>query len=223
MTGKSDIEESECTEDSDIGFSAYSQYISLKNHFNCSYDWKKYKGKSSTNKEAFYKRKDQKFFQILEGKYTSQEINQIFLANLVYNKHLWIGELLSEDCVAIWHEWKGRLSRIDYQFEEDMKNCIFQVQSKKELNKKDSLKFLIHKPKDTHPLVLRFLWGGMFSIESYMLLSSVLNLKKVYRPFLQEDRLWFDFQFKVEKYEVFLRPKLNMQKAKETIKMVTME
>jgi hypothetical protein len=223
MSGDAKVEEADCIIDPNAGFNAYRQYVSLKNHFNSSYDWNKYKGRTQVSENSFGKRKDKKFFQIIESKYSTREINQIFLANLVYNKHLWIGELLSENCVSIWHDWQGRLSRIDYQFEEDVKNCLLDIQNKKHLSKIDSLKFLIKKPQDTHPLVLRFVWGGMFGIESYLLLSLVLNLKKIYRPFLTEDRLWADFEYKIEKYESFLRPKLNIEKAKQTLKTLTTE
>lgn len=213
------------TEDSTVedGYEAYCQYVSLKNHFNSSYNWKKYGGKVSIPRETYEKRKDRKFFEIIQSRYGPVDRNQIFLANFVYNKHLWIGEILAENCVSIWHDWQGRMSRIDYQFEEDLKNALHDIQKRKELEPRDCLKFLVRKPEDTHPLILRFVWGGMFGIESYLLLSSILNLRKVYRPFLSGDRLWSDFEYKVEKYENFLGPKLNIEKAKQTLKTLTKE
>lgn len=223
-----DISEHHEVEDDDLdlgdGYDAFCSYVSLKNHFNVKkYDWGRYKGRVALPREAYERRHDKKFFQIIQKRYSPIERNQIFLANFVYNKHLWIGELLAENCIDIWNEWKGRITRIDYQFEEDMKNALDEVQSRKSLGRKDALKYLISKPEDTHPLLLRFLWGGMLALESYLLLSLVLDLRRVYRPFLSEDTLWSDFEFKVEKYEKFLRPKLNIGKAKETLKKLTKE
>jgi hypothetical protein len=211
--------------DSDLGdgYDAFCQYVSLKNHFNVSYNWKKYRGRITIPREAYERRKDKKFFQIIQSRYSAVERNQIFLANFVYNKHFWIGELLAENCVSIWHDWQGRIGRIQYQFEEDLKNALADIEKKKGLGPLNALKLLIRKPDDTHPLILRFVWGGMFGVESYLLLSSILNLRKVYQPFLREDRLWADFEYKIEKYENFLGPKLNIEKAKETLKTLTKE
>lgn len=205
------------------GYDAYCQYLSLKNHFNSSYDWKKYQGKTNTSRDAYERRKDKKFFQIIQSRHTPLERNQIFLANFVYDKHLWIGEFLAEHCISLWHDWKGRVLRIDYQFEEDMKNSIAEVQRRRRCTPKDALKFLIRKPKNTHPLVLRFLWGGMFTLESYLLLSELLDLRKVYTPFLSDDKIWNDFEHKVERYINFLRPKMNISKAKEILKNIIKE
>lgn len=212
-------------DDSDLGdgFEAFCQYVTLKTHFNSTYNWKKYRGRCTTSRDAYERRRDKKFFQIVQSRYDPTERNQIFLANFVYNKHLWIGELLADNCIGIWSDWKGRLARIDYQFEEDLKNALDDVQKRKGLNRIDALKFLIRKPDDTHPLILRFVWGGMFGIESYLLISSVLNLRRVYQPFLREDKLWADFEYKVEKYENFLGPKLNIEQAKQTLKTLTRE
>lgn len=206
------------------GFQAYCEYVSLKAHFNREYDWKKYQGKiHNISRQTYEKRRDKVFFEIIQSKYSGVERNQIFLANFVYNRHLWIGELLAENCISIWNDWKGRISRMEYQFEEDIKTSLAEIQTRKSLKSKDALKFLIKKPDDTHPLILRFVWGGMFSIESYLLISSVLNLRKVYHPFLREDKLWADFEHKVEKYENFLGPKLNLKKAKEILIELTKE
>ncbi len=210
--------------DTSNGFEAYCQYVSLKAHFNRDYNWKKYQGKiPHLTEESFQKRKDKIFFQIIQSKYSKTEINQIFLANFVYNRHIWIGELIAENCISIWNDWKGRISRIDYQFEEDFKGAIQEIERRKQIKCKDAVKYLIKKPENTHPLVLRLLWGGMFSIESYLLLSLVLNLRKVYQPFLQEDRLWADFEHKMEKYESFLGTKLNVEMTKQTILKLTKE
>lgn len=202
------------------GFAAYQQYVALKIHFNGVYNWKKYKGKIPTvTKESFQKRRDKKFFQIIESRYSSAERNQIFVANFVYNRHLWIGELLAENCVGIWSEWRGRISRLYYQFEEDLKNSLEEIRMRKSLTGKEALKFLIHKPDNTHPLILRFVWGGMFEIESYMLVSKLLNLRNVYHPFFKDDKLWLDFEQKMKKYEHFLGPNLNQ----ETIKSILLK
>jgi hypothetical protein len=221
-------EQLNCGDCSDLdlgdGFDAFCSYVSLKNHFNAKrYDWGKYRGRVQVPRDAYERRNDKKFFQIIQKRYNPTQRNQIFLANFVYNKHLWIGELLAENCIDIWNQWKGRVTRIDYQFEEDLKNALSEVQLRKSLSPKEALKFLVRKPDDSHPLILRFVWGGMFGIESYLLLSIVLDLRRVYQPFLPEDSLWGDFEFKVEKYERFLRPKLNIEKTKETIKRVTKE
>ena len=205
------------------GYDAYRQYVSIKSHFTSTYDWKKYKGAVSVSRDSYEKRRDKTFFQIIQSKFSPIERNQIFLANFVYNKHLWIGELLSENCISVWYDWQGRLGRMDYQFEEDLKKSIDDIQMRKNIERKECLKFLIRKPEQSHPLVLRFVWGGMFGVESYLLLSSVLNLRKAYQPFLQEDRLWSDFEYKIEKYGNFLGHKLNLEKAKDTLKKITKE
>jgi hypothetical protein len=224
----SDIKETTDDECSDLdlgdGYDSFCNYVSLKNHFNKkAYDWNRYEGRVTIPREAYERRKDKKFFQIIQKRYSGIERNQIFLANFVYNKHLWIGELLADNCIDVWNDWKGRITRIDYQFEEDLKNSLGEIQTRKGVGPRDALKLLVRKPSDSHPLVLRFVWGGMFGIESYLLLSIALDLGKVYQPFLLDDSLWADFEFKVGKYMKFLRPKLNIEKAKETLKRITKE
>lgn len=218
-------QDTELEKDSDLGdgYNAYCQYLGLKVHFNSSYNWKKYGGKILATRESYEKRRDKKFFQIIQSKFKPVERNQIFLANFVYDKHLWIGEFLTEHCIGLWQEWKGRIARMEYQFEEDLKNALDEIQRRKGIGRVQALKVLIRKPDNTHPLILRFLWGGMLGIESYLLLSQLLELEKVYKPYLADDRLWADFEFKVKKYGYFLKPKIDLEKSKETLKRITKE
>lgn len=213
-------------ENSDLedGYEAYRQYITMKSHFGGTYDISKFKGAIKTNRESYNRRKDQIFFRIIQTRYKPSERNQIFLSNLIYDKHLWVGDCLAEQCISIWNDWKGRLSRLDYQFEEDVKAALDEFQIRKpEMRRAEGLKLLIKKPTNKHPLVLRFVWGGMFSIESYLLLSKTLKLKDVYQPYLTEDPLWKDFENKMERYDYFLGKKLNIEKTKETLKRLIKE
>lgn len=208
-----------------LGFETFKEYVSFKAHFNTpAYNYKKRDKKiQHISVEAFQKRNDKQFFAILESSYQPHEIKQIFLANFVYNRYLWIGELLAENCISIWHEWKGKLSRMDYQFTEDMRGALTEIKKRKSLDGKSALKFLVEKPKHSHPLILKFLWGGMLQVETYLLISSVMSLRKVYEPFLFDDKLWNDFEHKVQKYEHFLKPKINKEKIKRTLIEITME
>lgn len=215
--------ESHKSANSPLGLKTYLQYCALKAHFNSTYNWKRHKGAIKANEQSFLKRHDKLFFELLETRYSASERNQIFIANFIYNKHIWVGDLLSEECIGYWHNWRGRISGIDYQFEEDIKNALLEIQLRKGLAGKEALKYLIQKPDHTHPLVLRFVWGGMFGIESYMILSQVMNLKKVYADVASKDDLWSDFEHKLHKYGLFLQSKLNVETNKQKLRLMVME
>jgi hypothetical protein len=206
-----------------LGFKTFQQYCSYKAHFNSSYNRKTHKGAVTASPESFLKRPDRLFFEIIEQKYTAAQRSQMFLANSIYNKHIWIGELLTEECVAVWQKWVGRISRLEYQFSEDIKNAVGEIARRKGITKKEALKFILKKPDNKHPYILLFVWGGMLAIETYLILSKVMGLFEIYKPHLTDDRLWADFEHKVSKYEHFLGGSIKKQHYKKLIKEIIEE
>ena len=138
---------------------AYLMYCAMKAHFDKSdYDFVKYNGKSKVSRDSFYKRNDRVFFVKLTRKYKSkQDIQDYLLANFLVHPKGWVGKFDEDNYI----QWQKKIQSLSYTFKSEIEPIL------------DSK--LIAVSENTHPKLLKEYLGKRVSLESMIILDSILG------------------------------------------------
>ena len=168
---------------------AYLMYCAMKAHFDKSdYDFVKYNGKSKVSRDSFYKRNDRVFFVKLTRKYKSkQDIQDYLLANFLVHPKGWVGKFDEDNYI----QWQKKIQSLSYTFKSEIEPIL------------DSK--LIAVSENTHPKLLKEYLGKRVSLESMVILDSILKFHKVWNVKLEEDYAWKDVYKLMNNYNSFLK------------------
>ena len=168
---------------------AYLMYCAMKAHFDKSdYDFVKYNGKSKVSRDSFYKRNDRVFFVKLTRKYKSkQDIQDYLLANFLVHPKGWVGKFDEDNYI----QWQKKIQSLSYTFKSEIESIL------------DSK--LIAVSENTHPKLLKEYLGKRVSLESMVILNSILQFHKVWNVKLAEDYVWKDVYKLMKNYTSFLK------------------
>ena len=194
------------------GFDAYKTYLALKRHFTSDYDYFKYNGKVRAGVESFLKRNDKFFFRKLAKKYDDKELVDFFVSNFIVSDN-WIGNLISQESEDNYVRFKKRRESLSYHFDNELHWLVDYCRSRDlELNK------LLLVVDNNHPLLLKLLLQKKISIETIIIMDSVLKFLKHWDNNL-DDIVWEEKKRLIVKYNKFLTydPFVYRKKLKEII------
>jgi|TARA_A100001388_G_scaffold258286_2_gene224715 hypothetical protein len=194
------------------GFDAYKTYLALKRHFTSDYDYFKYNGKVRAGVESFLKRNDKFFFRKLAKKYDDKELVDFFVSNFIVSDN-WIGNLISQESEDNYVRFKKRRESLSYHFDNELHWLVDYCRSRDlELNK------LLLVEDNNHPLLLKLLLQKKISIETIIIMDSVLKFLKHWDNNL-DDIVWEEKKRLIVKYNKFLTydPFVYRKKLKEII------
>ena len=177
------------------GFEAYEMYHGLKLHFTSNYDYVKYNGKTNVNKNQFMLRKDKFAFYKLSRKYKRDELFGFYVANMLVNPKIWVGELLTEDADSEYKVWQKTQQSISYVFEQDIHNLFDSVNNPEEL-----LKVV----DGQYPLLYTLYTQGKSTKETLIILNDILNFMPMWVKKVDDDIIFPEFIKSCEKYKPFL-------------------
>jgi hypothetical protein len=177
------------------GFEAYEMYHGLKLHFTSNYDYVKYNGKTNVNKNQFMLRKDKFQFYKLSRKYKRDELFGFYVANMLVNPKIWVGELLTEDADSEYKVWQKTQQSISYVFEQDIHNLFDSVNNPEEL-----LKVV----DGQYPLLYTLYTQGKSTKETLIILNDILNFMPMWVKKVDDDIIFPEFIKSCEKYKPFL-------------------
>lgn len=176
-------------------FESYLCYLSLKSHFNKkTYDYHKYNGKVKANLQSFYKRRDRFYFEKMSRQKSDEEIVNFFVSNFVScddPQTLWIGEIIKEG-EQNYKNWMRKMQSLSYIFKEE-------ISILNSSNFDDMFKVKNNK----HPEILKLFLRKNISLETMVILNSILNYKKQFDNKLN-DPVWEFISMRIEKYTPFL-------------------
>ena len=161
----------------------------MKAHFDKSdYDFVKYNGKSKVSRDSFYKRNDRVFFVKLTRKYKSkQDIQDYLLANFLVHPKGWVGKFDEDNYI----QWQRKIQSLSYTFKSEIESILD--------------KDLIAVSANKHPKLLKEYLGKRVSLESMVILNSILQFHKVWNVKLEEDYAWKDVYKLMNNYNSFLK------------------
>ena len=175
------------------GYDAYTLYLGIKLHFYSNdYDFVKYNGKVKADIKSFLKRKDKYHFGKLHRTH-KQELQDFYIANLS-KKDLWAGDLLSEECIKVYKEWKKNNQKLSYLFETEVSDL---------LRKKDIQKVLEVK-NGQHPILLKEFMAKKVSLETICIMDEIVGFKKDWDRMISERIVYPEIHNKINKYKSFV-------------------
>lgn len=169
-------------------FETYTLYLALKRHFTSSYDFFRYGGKTKASLESFKAKRDQYNFQKLSRKYSDVEMKDFLVANFITNPAFWSGTLLSPEAEANYTAYLKRRQSLSHFFSEELQ----------------SLGDLRFKFIGDPPEIINIYLGGRISLETMILLDTVIHFKEKYDVTLKDDFLWPTISMLMEKFKPFL-------------------
>ncbi len=189
-------------------FEVYQRYLSLKQHFNKKdYDFFKFNGRVRANESSFEKRKDKHHFIRLSKIYKEDELTKFLVSNFVKTKNMWVGNVTSPEGRSNYIAWKAKIQSLPYVFENEIDSLF-------EENKK--FNFIFECRDGQHPPVLRRVFGEDVSLETFIILDSILHFIPVFNEKIQETVIWPELYSMCTKYAPFLV--VNKQKYVDILK-----
>lgn len=183
------------------GYEAFAMYQALKLHFTGNYDYVKYNGKTNANKDQFMLRKDKYSFYKLSRKYKREELFGFYVANLLKNPKIWVGELVTDDANSEYLLWLKVQQSLTYIFEQNLNHLFDKV------DKPDELLTVVD---GQYPLLYNEYLQDSIYLETVVILNDILNFLPMWSKKVEDDIVFPDFVRKCNKYKPFL----NYDKAK---------
>jgi len=179
------------------GFSAFALFNAIKLHFTSdSYDYFKYGGKTNVSKDTFANRKDKYTFYRLSRKYSLQELRDFYVSNFLVKDVNWVGDIANAEGEENHKNWQKRNQRLTYEFEQDIIRILEQANNPDEL---------VIVPSGGYPALLHGAMQNSISIESLVILNSIMNFFPMWSKKISDDIIWPTYQRKCLRYEPFLQ------------------
>ena len=178
-------------------FEAYALYMGIRLHFEGTYDFFKYGGKTSVRQESFLKRKDRFAFHKLAQKYTKEEYIDFLVSNLMDRKIHWGNALLEKESEKFYINYLKRQQTISYQFKNDIDILFGKVPKFTDLFKRRGA---------AYPIILEAYYQEEINLETLIILDKILQYSDKFDKELGENEfVWREIKFKMKKLQPFLQ------------------
>lgn len=199
------------------GFDAYRQFNALRFHFagtqvgehgGGSYDYFKHGGSLSRFTREKYLQKGQDLqikFEILAQQKTNQEIKEYYVSNFARGQ-----QYIHDFTTKIWNEWKKYFQSYEYYFKNDVEKLLTDAEN-------FDIIFICDK-KGTHPKLVRMYLGGKITLESLVILESILRYRKRFDKEIDDpSKVWDRLSLLLRKYEPFVTERIDVSKCKQLL------
>ena len=189
-------------------YEVYQKYLSLKQHFNNkNYDYFKFQGKVRANESSFEKRKDKHHFIRLSKIYKDEELTKFFVSNFVKSKDLWVGNATSPEGRSNYIAWKTKIQSLPYVFENEVEAMF---------DKNETFNDIFNVEDGQHPPIVRHVFGNEVSLETFIVLDSILNFTSKFNEKIEETVIWPELYSMINNYAPFVV--VNKQKYVDILK-----
>jgi len=189
-------------------YEVYQKYLSLKQHFNKKdYDYFKFQGRVRANESSFEKRKDKHHFIRLSKIYKDEELTKFFVSNFVVTKDLWVGNATSAEGRQNYIAWKAKIQSLPYVFENELEEMF---------DENENFNDIFNVEDGQHPPIVRHVFGNEVSLETFVVLDSILNFSSKFNENIEETVIWPELYSMCNNYAPFVV--VNKQKYVDILK-----
>mgnify|MGYP003305942466 FL=1 len=189
-------------------YEVYQKYLSLKQHFNKKdYDYFKFQGRVRANESSFEKRKDKHHFIRLSKIYKDEELTKFFVSNFVVTKDLWVGNATSAEGRQNYIAWKAKIQSLPYVFENEIEAMF---------DENENFNDIFNVEDGQHPPIVRHVFGNEVSLETFVVLDSILNFTSKFNENIEETVIWPELYSMCNNYAPFVV--VNKQKYVDILK-----
>ncbi len=176
------------------GFDAYCLYLAINNHFNTeSYDFFKYNGKVPVKLPAFLKRNDKYHFAKLAREHRD-ELKDFLVANLSKQKY-YVKNLLDNECIDNYKEFKKKKQKLTYTITEDMRYLY---------DRYDTLDDVLEVQNGQHSVILKEFLGKNIQPETFIAFDNMFGIFEDYDEMIQEQFIWPKIKIRLNKLKPFI-------------------
>ena len=177
-------------------YEVYQKYLSLKQHFNKKdYDYFKFQGRVRANESSFEKRKDKHHFIRLSKIYKDEELTKFFVSNFVVSKDLWVGNATSAEGRQNYIAWKAKIQSLPYVFENEVEAMF---------DENENFNDIFNVEDGQHPPIVRHVFGNEVSLETFVVLDSILNFTSKFNENIEETVIWPELYSMCNNYAPFV-------------------
>jgi hypothetical protein len=191
---------------SNAPFEAYKIYTACKLHFEGSYDFFRYNGKTSVTPKSFFARRDKFFFAKIAKRYSLDELKYFYACNFAHHGTKWIGNLNDELAHDTYKEYLGMMESFTYRFKNDIYTLVNDCE----------FKSLFAIDDGQYPTLVRKLVMKELPLETFVVLNRYLNFLPKFNKEITDPILWPDISRTILKYDKFIM--VNNEKTKEALK-----
>ena len=177
-------------------FEVYQKYLSLKQHFNREeYDYFKFKGKVRASESSFEKRKDKHHFIRLSKIYKDEELTKFLVSNFVKGREMWVGNVTSPEGRSNYIAWKAKIQSLPYVFENEVGEMF---------DENENFNVIFKVEDGQHPPIVRHVFGEEVSLETFIVLDSILNFTSKFNESIEETVIWPELYSMCNNYAPFV-------------------
>jgi len=177
-------------------YEVYQKYLSLKQHFNKKdYDYFKFHGKVRASEASFEKRKDKHHFIRLSKIYKDEELTKFLVSNFVKGREMWVGNVTSPEGRSNYIAWKTKIQSLPYVFENEV-GAMF--------DENENFNVIFKVEDGQHPPIVRHVFGEEVSLETFIVLDSILNFTSKFNENIEETVIWPELYSMCNNYAPFV-------------------
>jgi len=174
-------------------FESYKLYNALKLHFETDYDALKYNFKTNVSAKSFLNRKDKYFFAKI-AKVHEKDLKGYYVANFK-NDVSYVGEMVNECGEKNYLQHRKTLESLSRVFQNDINKLTEEQPEFDDLFKSED---------GQHPLVIQLWMQEEISLETIVILNSILGFIPRESKKISDTLIWPDIKRKIEKYTPFV-------------------
>lgn len=175
-------------------FESYKLYNALKLHFETDgYDAIKYNYKSNVTPKSFFKRRDKYFFAKIAKNY-EKDLLTYFVSNFK-NGVGYVGDMINDS---------GERNYLDHKRVQESIHRVFTIDINKLYDQESNFDELFKSQSGQLPLVIKLWMQEEISLETVVILNSILGYVKREASQISDTITWPDTKRKIEKYTPFV-------------------
>lgn len=180
-------------------FESFKLYNALKLHFESdSYDAIKYNFKTNVKATSFLKRKDKYFFAKIARQY-EKDLMGYYIANFKHGIS-YVGDMINE---------VGEDNYTNHKRIRESIHRVFSVDINRLAEEDCSFDELFESVDGQHPLVIQIWMQEDISLETVVILNSILGFIPRESKKISDTIIWPDIQRKIDKYGPFVKYDVN--------------
>jgi hypothetical protein len=179
-------------------FLVYKMYLALKLHFTSdNYDVIEQRGRIRASRKAFEKRKDLFSIRKIAKMYNDKEVTEFLVSNFVSGDR-W-GGVFDSEAGKRYVFWKKKTESLTYVFNSDLDKLEEEL-LENDISFQDTFKVV----GGDHPYILKAYLRNTITLETFVILESVIKFSKYFDKNIKENIIWPDISRLVKKYRPFL-------------------
>lgn len=185
------------------GYQAYLKYLAIQRHFEGTYDYFLYNGKTTASLNAYQKRPDWHSFEKLSRICDDSEcIEDFVVANYIMGNK-WVKNMRKPE----YDKWTSKINSLPYLFKNDMREVLEYGPNK-----------ILAFNEGELPPIANWMASNKYNIESFIIMNEIWNFFDDLCIKLKEHTfVWPDIKKKFLKYRPFVLRKINNIEQYKTI------